>query len=108
MTYDEHITHQILHNIITIPIALETIALELGQYGERTMGADNNDYYYIPDDKSWGVNIITRWLDDPTTLFIIYDDISDNHYSGLITTHAELYSTLHCIVAYITQYSNSK
>ena len=108
MTYDEHITLEILHNTITIPIACETIALELGQYGDRTMGADNNDYYYIPDDKSWGVNIITCWLDDPNTIFIIYDDTHDNHYSGLITTHSELWATLKCIVEYITQYSNSK
>ena len=108
MTYDEHITQEILHNTITISIALETISLELGPYGECSKGADNNDYYYIPTDRTWGVNIITCWLDNPNTLFIIYDDTRDNHYSGLITTHQELYSTLNAIVKYITQIANSK
>ena len=108
MDYEQHIILEILHNTITISIALETIAQELGPYGELSQGADNNDYYYIPDDKSWGVNIITTWLDDPNTLFIIYDDINDNHYSGLITTHAELWATLKAIVEYITQFANSK
>ena len=67
------------------------------------MGADNIDYYYIPTDRTWGVNIVAQWLDDPSRMFIIYDDIHDNHYSGLITTHQELYSTLKAIVKYIVE-----
>lgn len=103
MDYEQRLTQEILHNHITIPTACQTIQRELGQYGPRSSGADNNDIYYTSPLRSWGVNVILRWLDSPNTIYIIYDDVYDNHYSGIITTHQELWVTLNAIVEYIVK-----